>query len=72
MGRRLDKEQRMNRNQVKGTLKDAAGNVRRKVGEAIGSTEEEVKGAALQGEGKAQKAVGNVQEAVDKTTRHRS
>ena len=52
----------MNSNQVKGTMKDAAGKVQRKTGEAIGSTRQQVKGAANQAEGKAQKAVGDLQE----------
>ena len=53
----------MNSNQVKGAVKDVAGKVQRKVGEAVGSTEQQVKGAAKQVEGKVQKAVGNAQEA---------
>lgn len=52
----------MNSDQVKGSLKDAAGKVQREVGEAIGSTEHQVKGAMKQVEGKAQKAVGNARE----------
>ena len=53
----------MNSNQVKGAVKDVAGKVQRKVGEAVGSTEQQVKGAVKQVEGKTQKAVGNAQEA---------
>ena len=55
----------MNKDQVKGSIKDAAGKVQRKVGEATGSTEQQVKGANKQAEGKTQKAVGDVKEAVD-------
>ena len=55
----------MNADQIKGSLKDAAGKVQRKTGEAIGSTEQEAKGAAKQVEGKAQKAVGDVRETVE-------
>jgi len=54
----------MNRNQVKGAVKDAAGKVQRKAGEAIGSTRQQIKGAAKQAEGKVQKAVGDAQEAA--------
>lgn len=54
----------MNSDQIKGTVKDVAGKAQRKLGEAIGSTEQQVKGAATQVEGKAQKAVGDVREAV--------
>ena len=57
----------MNSDQVKGSVKDVAGKVQRKVGEAIGSTEQQVKGAAKQVEGKTQKAVGDVKEAFKDT-----
>ncbi|RZL37478.1 MAG: CsbD family protein [Rubrivivax sp.] len=62
----------MNSDQIKGTAKDIAGKAQRKVGEAIGSTDQQVKGALNQAEGKAQKAVGNVKETykdVHATTR---
>lgn len=54
----------MNSDQIKGSVKDVAGKAQRKLGEAIGSTEQQVKGAANQVEGKAQKAVGDLREAV--------
>ncbi|HEY1131284.1 MAG TPA: CsbD family protein [Roseateles sp.] len=54
----------MNSDQIKGTMKDVAGKAQRKLGEAIGSTEQQVKGAATQVEGKVQKAVGNAREAL--------
>lgn len=54
----------MNSDQIKGTVKDVAGKAQRKLGEAIGSTEQQIKGAATQAEGKLQKAVGNVREAL--------
>jgi uncharacterized protein YjbJ (UPF0337 family) len=54
----------MNKDQVKGAVKDAAGKVQRKTGEAIGSPKQEAKGAAKQVEGKAQKTLGNAREAV--------
>lgn len=62
----------MNSDQIKGTAKDIAGKAQRKVGEAVGSTEQQVKGGLKQVEGKAQKAVGNVKETfkdVHATTR---
>ena len=55
----------MNSNQVKGTVKDAAGAVRRKVGEVTGNTTEQVKGLRDQAEGKLQKTVGDVQERAE-------
>jgi len=54
----------MNTDQVKGTVKDIAGKAQRKLGEAVGSTDQQVKGALKQAEGKAQKAAGNVKEAL--------
>jgi uncharacterized protein YjbJ (UPF0337 family) len=56
--------ERMNKNQVKGAIKDAAGKVQEKTGEVIGSTEQQVKGISKQVQGKAQKLVGDVQEAT--------
>lgn len=53
----------MNKDQVKGAIKEAAGKVQTKAGEAMGSNKQQAKGMAKQAEGKAQKAVGNVKEA---------
>ena len=52
----------MNKDQVAGAAKDAAGKVERKTGEAVGSDKMQVKGAARQVEGKVQKSVGNAEE----------
>lgn len=54
----------MNKNQVEGTIKDAAGKVQEKFGEVIGSQEQQAKGIAKQVEGKAEKAAGDLKEAV--------
>ena len=56
----------MNRDQAKGSAKDVAGKVQRKVGELTGNESQQAKGAAKQVEGKIQKGVGNVEEALDK------
>ena len=56
----------MNRDQVKGSVKDAAGKIQRKVGEMTGSATQQVKGAAKQVEGKIQKGIGNVRDAAEK------
>lgn len=62
----------MNKDQIKGSAKDAIGKTQRKVGEATGSTEHQVKGAGKQAEGKTQKAFGNAKEAVrDASRNHR-
>jgi uncharacterized protein YjbJ (UPF0337 family) len=56
----------MNRDQVKGTMKDVAGKIQRKVGEITGSTSQQIKGGAKQVAGKVQKTVGNVRDDADK------
>ena len=59
----------MNRNQVKGTAKDVAGKIQRKVGELTGSKTQQAKGAAKQVEGKVQRQAGNIEEALDNADR---
>ncbi len=60
----------MNRDQVKGTAKDVAGKVQRKVGEATGDIGDQIKGAGKQIEGKLQKGVGDLeQDANDNENR---
>jgi len=59
----------MNKDQVKGTLKDAAGKAQETTGKITGSTEQQVKGINKQAEGQMQKAVGDVKEAIKGSTR---
>ncbi len=54
----------MNKDNVKGTMDDAAGRVKRQVGEWTGDTKTQADGAAQQVKGKAEKVVGNVKDAV--------
>jgi len=54
----------MNSNQVKGTAKDVAGKVQRKVGEATGSASQQIKGIGKQIEGKIRKGAGDAEEAA--------
>ncbi|MDB5761124.1 MAG: csbD-like family protein [Herminiimonas sp.] len=54
----------MNKDQIKGGVKDAAGKVQEQAGKLTGSKEQQVKGLAKQAEGKTQKSVGNVKESV--------
>lgn len=61
----------MNKDQVKGAVKDTAGKVQQKVGEAVGSREHQAKGLGKQIEGKAQKATGNAKENIKDATKHR-
>jgi len=60
------KEFQMNKNQVEGAVKDAAGKVQQKTGELVGSDKQQVKGLVKQAEGKTQKAVGDIENAVKK------
>ena len=52
----------MNKDQVKGKAKDVGGKIQQKVGEAVGSRQQQAGGLANQAEGKAQKKVGDVKE----------
>lgn len=58
----------MNKDQVKGTVKDIAGKAQQKTGELTGSEKQQVKGLKNQVEGKIQKGVGDVKEAFDEAT----
>ena len=49
----------MNKDQVKGGLKEAAGRVQAKVGHATGSIKQEAKGVLKEAGGKFQKEYGN-------------
>jgi uncharacterized protein YjbJ (UPF0337 family) len=55
----------MNKDEVKGTVKDVAGKAQQKVGELTGSEEQQIKGLKNQAEGKVQKGVGHVKDALD-------
>lgn len=54
----------MNKDQVKGAIKEAAGTAQKKAGEVTGSATQQVKGAARQAEGNVQKNYGDVKEAI--------
>jgi uncharacterized protein YjbJ (UPF0337 family) len=54
----------MNKDQVKGAIKDAAGKVQEQTGKLIGSPEQQVKGIHKQVAGQTQKAVGDVKEVM--------
>jgi len=54
----------LNKDQLKGSLKDAAGRAQRRVGQATGNRTQQVSGIAKQAEGKTQKAVGDVKETL--------
>ncbi|AWL04076.1 CsbD family protein [Massilia oculi] len=52
----------MNKDQVKGKAKEVGGKVQQKVGEAVGSRQQQSEGLSNQAEGKAQKKIGDVKE----------
>ncbi len=55
----------MNKDQLKGTIKDAAGNVQRRVGQATGNGTQQIVGLVRQAEGKVQKVIGDIRQAHD-------
>lgn len=57
----------MNKDQVKGSLKDIGGKIQEEFGDAVDSREQEAKGLKNQVEGKAQKKYGDTREALDDT-----
>jgi uncharacterized protein YjbJ (UPF0337 family) len=64
-GNAMTRRNRMNKDQVKGSIKDAAGKVQEKVGQSTGDRDQESKGLGKQVEGKTQKTVGDVKDAVN-------
>ena len=64
----------MNKDQIKGAARQAAGKVQKKVGKATGNGTQAVKGAVREAAGKTQKAYGNAKakaKAGDRTVRDR-
>jgi uncharacterized protein YjbJ (UPF0337 family) len=57
----------MNKDQVKGTVKDIAGKVQAEAGKLVGNTEQQAEGIKLQVEGKVQKSFGNAKEHLKDT-----
>jgi uncharacterized protein YjbJ (UPF0337 family) len=54
----------VNRDQLKGAIKNIAGKIQRKVGRATGDTGQQIKGAGKQIEGQLQRGSGDVREAA--------
>lgn len=54
----------MNEDQIKGKAKDIGGKVQQKVGEAVGSRQQQSEGLSNQAEGKVQEKVGDVKDIV--------
>ena len=56
----------MNRDQVKGRMKEAGGKLQQKAGKASGSMKQQAKGLMKQGSGKLQKNAGDARNAESK------
>jgi uncharacterized protein YjbJ (UPF0337 family) len=54
----------MNKDQVKGKLKESTGEVQEQVGKVTGSKEQQARGHAREMEGKVEKKIGDTQEGV--------
>jgi len=54
----------MDKDRVKGAMNDAAGRVKRQIGEWTGDSSAQVEGSVQQAKGKAQKAWGTVKDAA--------
>ncbi len=56
----------MNKDQVKGKLKDVGGKIQEEFGEAVGNSEQQAKGLSKQVEGKVQEKYGDAKEEIVK------
>ena len=54
----------MNKDQVKGAVKDVAGKVQEESGKLVGSKEQQIKGLSKQISGKVQKGVGDAKQSI--------
>ncbi len=54
----------MNKDQVKGAVKDLGGKIQEEAGKLVGNKSQEAKGLAKQVEGKVQKGVGDLKEII--------
>lgn len=59
----------MNKDQIKGTIKETAGKVQKEFGKAVDSPKHQIEGGMKEVAGKTQKAVGDIKEDV-KDARH--
>ncbi|BBP03497.1 hypothetical protein TPL01_08700 [Sulfuriferula plumbiphila] len=62
----------MNKDQIKGTIKDGVGKTQQETGKLIGSKEQQAKGLKKQVSGKMQKSVGDAREAIKDGTKKAS
>jgi uncharacterized protein YjbJ (UPF0337 family) len=60
----------MNKDQIKGTVKDLTGKVQQEAGKLTGNKEQQVKGLSKQIAGKAELSYGNAKEDVKNANKH--
>ena len=60
----------MNKDQVKGTVKEIVGKAQEATGKIVGSKEQQVKGLNNQISGKAEKSYGDAKEAIKDAVHH--
>jgi uncharacterized protein YjbJ (UPF0337 family) len=60
----------MNKQQVKGSIKEAAGEVQEQAGKLIGSKEQQAKGHAREEAGKAEQRTGDLKEVLRQSGKH--
>ncbi len=61
----------MNKDQIKGNMKEVEGKVQKKVGEATDDLGQQAKGLAKEGAGKVQKNLGDAKEAAKDAEREK-
>jgi len=59
----------MNEDQIKGKAKNIGGKIQEKVGEAVGSRQQQSEGLSNQAEGKVQEKVGDLKDTIKKGNR---
>ncbi len=59
----------MNKDTIKGSIKEAAGKVQKEFGKAVDSPKHIVEGGAKEAEGKGQKAAGHIKDAIKTVTK---
>jgi uncharacterized protein YjbJ (UPF0337 family) len=59
----------MNKDTIKGSMKETAGKVQKEFGKAVDSPKHVIEGGAKEAEGKTQQAVGHMKDAVKSVTK---
>ncbi len=59
----------MNKDTIKGSMKETAGKVQKEVGKAVDSPKHIVEGGAKEADGKGKKAAGHIKDAIKTVTK---